>query len=95
MPKAHLRYFINETLWCINILLFKNFEIEQIEKYENCSFQYEILFLETRLFSVFVNTWYTESILFSKQIDFVMQNSKLDSKLETKKMSLRGTFRPH
>ena len=49
-----------------------NFELEQIEKSENCSYQYEILILETRLFSVFVNTWYTESILFSKQIDFVM-----------------------
>ena len=41
-----------------------NFELEQIEKYENCSFQYEILILETRLLSVFVNTRYTESILF-------------------------------
>ena len=30
-----------------------NFELEQIEKYENCSFQYEILILETRLLSVF------------------------------------------
>ena len=51
---------------------FRNlFELEQIEKSENCSYQYEILILETRLFSVFVNTWYTESVLFCEQVDFV------------------------
>ena len=48
-----------------------NFELEQIEKSENCSYQYEILILETGLFSVFVNTWCSESVLFCEQIDFV------------------------
>ena len=47
------------------------FELGQIEKYENCSFGHEKLFLETRLFIVFVNTWYTESILFWEKIHFV------------------------
>ena len=48
-----------------------NFELEQFEKYENYSSGYEKVILETRLFSVFVNTWCPESIVFCKQIDFV------------------------
>ena len=48
-----------------------NFELEQIEKSENCSLGYEIMILETKLLSIFVNTWYSKSILFGKQIDFV------------------------
>ena len=48
-----------------------NFELEQIEKSENCSFGYEIMILETKVLSVFVKTGCPESILFCKQIDFV------------------------
>ena len=74
-PQTFCTYIFGDWLIGLNECFMSkstnNFELEQIEKSENCSYQYEILILETRLFSVFVNTWYTESILFSEQIDFV------------------------